>query len=148
MLLDIDLRLAPNVRAPREARRGLEALRPSLDDSLVDEAVLLVSEIVTNAVRHAELDPNDAIEVRVRGSESLLRVDVIDPGPGFDRDRLQVPNGQGGWGIWLLARLATRWGVERDDVTRVWFELASRFPRERGGVPVEHHHRKGGSSDG
>ena len=143
MPLDIDLRLAPNVRAPREARRGLEALRPSLDDSLVDEAVLLVSEIVTNAVRHAKLDANDAIEVRVRGSDSLLRVDVIDPGPGFDRDRLQAPNGQGGWGIWLIERLSTRWGVERDDVTRVWFELASRFPRKRGGVPVEHDHRKG-----
>jgi anti-sigma regulatory factor (Ser/Thr protein kinase) len=146
--LDIDLRLAPNIRAPREARRGLEALRPSLDDSLVDEAVLLVSEIVTNAVRHADLDPSDAIEVRVRGSDSLLRVDVTDPGPGFDRDRLPHPNGQGGWGIWLLERLATRWGVDREDVTRVWFELASRFPAKRRGVPVEHDHRKGGNSDG
>lgn len=128
MPLDIDLRLAPDVRAPHEARRGLEALRPSLDDTLVDEAVLLVSEIVTNAVRHANLDAKDSIEVRARGSEALLRVDVIDPGPGFDRDRLPTPDGHGGWGIWLVDRLATRWGVDRNDRTRVWFELTPGFP--------------------
>jgi anti-sigma regulatory factor (Ser/Thr protein kinase) len=134
--LDIDLRLTPDVRAPQEARRSLEALRPSLDDTLVDEAVLLVSEIVTNAVRHANLDANDSIEVRVRGSDALLRVDVIDPGPGFDRDHLPVPNGRRGWGIWLVERLATRWGVDRNDVTRVWFELAPPFPGTHEGVPV------------
>lgn len=107
-----------------EARRGLEALRPSLDDEVVDEAVLLVSEIVTNSVRHADLDAHDSIQVRVRGSHSMLHVDVIDPGTGFDPASLPPPNGQGGWGIWLLDRISSRWGVERDDVTRVWFELA------------------------
>jgi anti-sigma regulatory factor (Ser/Thr protein kinase) len=122
--LDIDLRLSPDTRAPVEARRGLEALRPSLDDAVVDEAVLLVSEIVTNSVRHADLDAQDSIQVRVRGSHSMLHVDVIDPGAGFDPATLPDPNGQGGWGLWLLDRIASRWGVERDDVTRVWFELA------------------------
>jgi len=125
VLLDIDLRFRPNVEAPAEARRSLEVLRPSLDDLLVDDAVLLVSEIVSNSVRHASLDASDAIEVRIRGSRSMLHVDVIDPGPGFDPEHLRPLRENGGWGLWLLDRLATRWGVERNHVTRVWFELVS-----------------------
>ena len=68
VLPEIDLRLRPDANSPAEARRSLEALRPSLNDLLVDDAVLLVSEIVSNSVRHASLDETDAIEVRVRGS--------------------------------------------------------------------------------
>jgi anti-sigma regulatory factor (Ser/Thr protein kinase) len=129
VLLDIDLRLTPDVQAPAEARRSVEALRPSLDDIVVDDAVLLVSEIVSNSVRHASLDASDAIEVRIRGSRSMLHVDVIDPGPGFDPERLRPSRKNGGWGLWLLDRLATRWGVEHNDVTRVWFELVSSVSR-------------------
>ncbi len=125
MLLDIDLRLRPDLHSPAEARRSLEVLRPSLDDALVDDAVLLVSEIVSNSVRHARLDSGDAIQVRVRGTNSMLHVDVVNPGPGFDPDHLPTSRAHGGWGLRLLDRLAARWGVERNDVTRVWFELAS-----------------------
>ena len=87
MLLDIELRLRPDARSPAEARQTLEALRLSLDDPVVDDAALLVSEIVSNSVRHAGLGAGDAIEVRVRGSRSMLHVDVIDPGPGFEPER-------------------------------------------------------------
>jgi anti-sigma regulatory factor (Ser/Thr protein kinase) len=125
VLLDIDLRLRPDADSPAEARRSLEVLRPSLDDALVDDAMLLVSEIVSNSVRHASLDSSDAIHVRVRGSDSMLHVDVVDPGPGFDPERLPTARPNGGWGLRLLERLAHRWGVERNDVTRVWFELTS-----------------------
>jgi anti-sigma regulatory factor (Ser/Thr protein kinase) len=122
---DTDLRLDPDVRAPAHARRGLEALRPSLDDRLMEDAALLMTEVVSNSVRHASLEASDAIEVRIRGSRSTLHVDVIDPGPGFDPSHPPRSRPNGGWGLWLLDRLATRWGVERNDVTRVWFELSS-----------------------
>ena len=125
MLLDIDIRLRPDARSPAEARRSLEALRPSLDDQLVDDGVLLVSEIVSNCVRHASLDPSDAIQVAIRGSNSILHVDVVDPGPGFDPDAVPSARTNGGWGLRLLDRLSSRWGVERNHVTRVWFELTS-----------------------
>ena len=125
MLLDIDLRLSPDLQAPGEARRSVEALRPSLDGLVADDAVLLVSEIVSNSIRHGSLEASDAIEVRIRGSRTMLHVDVIDPGPGFDPERLRPARKNGGWGLWLLDRLATRWGVERNGVTRVWFELVS-----------------------
>jgi anti-sigma regulatory factor (Ser/Thr protein kinase) len=125
VLPEIDLRLRPDVNSPAEARRSLEVLRPSLNDLLVDDAVLLVSEIVSNSVRHASLDKSDAIQVLVRGSDSMLHVDVIDPGPGFDPEREGPAEREGGWGLRLLDRLATRWGVERNDVTKVWFELTA-----------------------
>ena len=123
MVPELKLRLRPDENSPAEARRSLEALRPGLSDLLVDDAVLLVSEVVSNSVRHGSLDDTDAIEVRIRGSRSKLRVDVSDPGPGFDPDRVRPREDDGGWGLHLLDRLATRWGVERNDVTRVWFEL-------------------------
>ena len=121
-------RLRPDARSPAEARRTLEALRLSLDDPIVDDAALLVSEVVSNSVRHAGLGAADTIEVRVRGSRSMLHVDVIDPGPGFEPkvDPRQDDGGQdnGGWGLRLLDQVATRWGVEHGDRTRVWFDLA------------------------
>jgi signal transduction histidine kinase len=124
VLLDIALRLRPDAQSPAEARKTLEALRVSLDGEVVDDAALLVSEIVSNSVRHAGLGVTDAIEVRIRGSRSMLHVDVIDPGPGFDFEHTRRPSREGGWGLWLLDRVATRWGVERGDTTRVWFDLA------------------------
>lgn len=95
----------------------------SLDDPVVDNAALLVSEVVSNSVRHAGLGAADAIEVRVRGSRAMLHVDVIDPGPGFE-PQVRPREDDGGWGLWLLNQLATRWGVEHADTTRVWFDLA------------------------
>lgn len=101
----------------------MEELRSSLDGSTVDEAILLVSELVTNSVRHGGLGSGDTIDVRVRGTRSSLRVEVTDPGPGFEPAALPAPNGRGGWGLWLLQRIATRWGVSHEAGTRVWFEL-------------------------
>jgi signal transduction histidine kinase len=123
VLLDIDLHLPPDARSPGKARRSLDGLRSSLDDPFVDDAALLVSEVVSNSVRHAGLDTSDAIQVRVRGTRSMLHVDVIDGGPGFEPD-VGPHEGNGGWGLRLVDRLATRWGVECGDTTRVWFDLA------------------------
>ena len=129
MLLDIELRLRPDWTSPAEARRTLEALRFSMDDPIVDDAALLVSEVVSNSVQHAGLDTSDAIEVRIRGSRSMLHVDVIDAGPGFEPDPRPQPDVRpgkdDGWGLWLVDQLSTRWGVERGETTtRVWFDLA------------------------
>jgi anti-sigma regulatory factor (Ser/Thr protein kinase) len=122
VLLDIELRLRPDLRSPAEARRTLDDLRASIDDPVVDDAALLVSEVVSNSVRHAGLDPSDEIEVRIRGTRSMLHVDVIDPGPGFEPDT-RPSGGDGGWGLRLLDRLSTRWGVVNGTTTRVWFDL-------------------------
>lgn len=130
-MFDFDLRLVPDASAPAAARRALTGLRASLGADAAEAATLLLSEVVTNAVRHADLDERESIRVHVRLHPGVVRVDVSDPGPGFDPrlDRIEEPDA--GWGLRLLDRLATRWGVERGARTTVWFEVATQGREER-----------------
>jgi anti-sigma regulatory factor (Ser/Thr protein kinase) len=91
----------------------------------MDDAVLLTSELVTNAVRHAGLDDQDAIEVIVSVDPRVLRITVRDRGPGFDPEAVaRRRSGEGGWGLDLLRRLSSRWSVDRGSAgTDVWFEI-------------------------
>jgi anti-sigma regulatory factor (Ser/Thr protein kinase) len=85
---------------------------------------LLVSELVTNSVRHARLGPGDRIRLQVEISDRVLRVEVSDPGEGFVAN-IPEPGarGPGGWGLFLTERLADRWGIDRDgEWTTVWLE--------------------------
>ena len=91
-------------------------------DDLVDTAELLVSECVTNAVRHAETGG----EVRLSRSGDGVRVEVADEGGGRPVLRHPRPHELHGRGLALLGALAARWGIEGDDAARgktVWFEL-------------------------
>ncbi len=105
-----------------EARtRVCEAIAPELDGGDVDTLRLLVSEVVTNAVRHG----GSSRPVELHASwNSEVRVEVCDHGEGFTpaprRGALDEP---GGFGLFLVGRLADRWGVETDDGTTVWFVL-------------------------
>jgi anti-sigma regulatory factor (Ser/Thr protein kinase) len=91
----------------------------------IDDLRLLTSEIVTNALRHAGLKAGDSIALAVEASPDRVRVEVADPGPGFDPDSLQepTPSQVAGFGLFLVKKLADRWGVRRNRLTRVWFEL-------------------------
>jgi serine/threonine-protein kinase RsbW len=85
---------------------------------------LLVSEVVTNAVRHANLATGDAIELVVELNRRTLRVEVHDPGGGFVPSApAPDPTRPSGWGLYLVAELADRWGVDSDETTLVWFEF-------------------------
>ena len=87
---------------------------------------LLVSEVVTNAVRHANLATGDAISLVVELNRSTLRVEVHDPGGGFVPSTPSPdPTRPSGWGLYLVAELADRWGVDSDEATLVWFEFDS-----------------------
>jgi anti-sigma regulatory factor (Ser/Thr protein kinase) len=117
-------RLDGGVDAPTRARSELRRLHGRLGDAYED-VELLVSELVTNAVRHADAD---LIEMSVVGADSTLRVEVTAPGPPLEKDVVQQARAaQGGYGFALVERLAERWGVSNDDDgTRVWFEMALR----------------------
>jgi len=85
---------------------------------------LLVTELITNSVRHADLSPEGMIHLRVALSAGVLRVEVSDLGVGFER-RSPRPrlDGTGGWGLYIAEQLANRWGVEREgERTKVWLE--------------------------
>jgi signal transduction histidine kinase len=83
--------------------------------------MLLTSELVTNAVRHAG---GDAVRLVVALTGTLLRIEVHDPGNGFE---LKAPSDDplraSGWGLVLVEELADRWGIDHDPRTRVWFEM-------------------------
>jgi anti-sigma regulatory factor (Ser/Thr protein kinase) len=89
------------------------------------DASLLVSELVTNSVRHARLRSDDLIRLQVELSERVLRVEVSDPGEGFAAKLPEsAGRGPGGWGLFLTERLADRWGVDREEGwTTVWVEM-------------------------
>jgi anti-sigma regulatory factor (Ser/Thr protein kinase) len=89
-------------------------------------AELLVSELVTNSVRHARMPVGASLEVRTEVDDDVLRVEVFDPGSGREvaPRKPDVEHG-GGFGLVLVERLARRWGAETNAGTRVWFELAA-----------------------
>jgi anti-sigma regulatory factor (Ser/Thr protein kinase) len=106
------------------ARRALQRLDDTVDDLTLRNTKLLVSELVTNAVRHVPAGGADKIELVVEQSNGHVRVEVADRGPGFEpKPRADVSTGSSGWGLHIMAKLAARWGVEVDDGSRVWFEL-------------------------
>jgi anti-sigma regulatory factor (Ser/Thr protein kinase) len=87
----------------------------------LDVGALLVTELVSNAVRHGSR-PGGPIEVTITTLGPYLHVAVSDQGPGFDRNR--VARGDPGFGIVLLDQLASRWGVDRShEGTVAWFEI-------------------------
>jgi anti-sigma regulatory factor (Ser/Thr protein kinase) len=121
----IDIELTPEPGSVAEARARLGALRGSVKDEVLDDVRLLVSEVVTNSVRHAGLGPRDAVGVRVVAGPGRVRAEVVDPGPGFEPPERDPAAGAGsGWGLFLVQHVADRWGIDRLDAhTRVWFEI-------------------------
>jgi two-component sensor histidine kinase len=114
------LRLSGGSEAPTRARAALGGVNGSLA-GLSQSVRLLVSELVTNSVKHAGAGPDQFIEVELTSSSRGVRVEVADRGPGFD------PSGArrepGGFGLLLVEQIADRWGVDFDNGSRVWFEI-------------------------
>jgi integral membrane sensor domain MASE1/anti-sigma regulatory factor (Ser/Thr protein kinase) len=120
----IVVELDPGPGCPADARTALSPLIGALTTQVYSDLRLLVSELVTNSVRHARLRPGDRIRLRVELSDRVLRVEVSDPGEGFGANIPEPsPREPGGWGLFLTEQLADRWGVDRDKGwTTVWLE--------------------------
>jgi anti-sigma regulatory factor (Ser/Thr protein kinase) len=120
----VEHELAVTPEAAAEARNALGDVADVLPGGRARDVRLLVSELVTNAVRHANLDDGDVILLVIDLAESMLRVEVHDPGGGFIPSAPSPdPARPSGWGLYLVAELADRWGVDSDESTLVWFEL-------------------------
>ncbi len=81
----IDLRLTPNPEAALAARHSLDRLEGHLLPEKLEDVRLVVSELVTNSVRHAGLSPDERISLAVVISDGSVRGRVCDPGPGFEK---------------------------------------------------------------
>ncbi len=104
--------------APRQARALLRAHADGLERDRLDTAVLLISELVTNAVLHGTGEIRLTMEIANGGDARFV---VCDEGSGTPVIRPE-PGPDGGWGLRLVGQLAARWGV-REGRTQVWFEV-------------------------
>ncbi|MEV8553084.1 ATP-binding protein [Streptomyces glaucescens] len=113
---------------PGAVRTARAAVRGQLHhwglDSLGDLAVLLVSELVTNSLRHAT-GPIGVRLVRPAGPPAVLLVEVSDPLPDLPLERAARPDDESGRGLQLVASASRRWGSRSGGTGKtVWFELA------------------------
>ena len=116
----LELHLSPTPHAPMIARRRVaERFASGLDNGELQNAKLLISELVTNAVMHG----HGPIELLALLDESRLTVDISDRGEGFERPRHERdPDAIGGYGLNIVDALASRWGIHEGS-SHVWFEI-------------------------
>ncbi len=123
--VDHTVELAGDPSAVRTARRLAEAAAADLAEPTLVSLRLLVSEVVTNAIRHT----GSAVRLRVRATRFRVRVEVFDERPGVGEVRPSTPDdslADRGRGLHLVEQFADRWGVEPTSTGKcVWFEVSS-----------------------
>jgi anti-sigma regulatory factor (Ser/Thr protein kinase) len=119
----LHMELKPGAQAAGEGRHALDTLDGSIDSEQLEVLRLLVTELVTNSVRHGGSDSWICLDVEIYANS--VRVLVSDRGEGFVPDEHPQPHTDrpGGWGLCLVDTLSDRWGVMRDGLTSVWFEM-------------------------
>jgi anti-sigma regulatory factor (Ser/Thr protein kinase) len=121
----LELALERNVQAPAIARAAISGLCDDLqlDASIRQTLLLLISEVVSNAVLHSTGPADAGITVAATVTPDAVQVAVTDPGEGFTPAERDPARMDGGYGLYLLEKAARRWGVDATGPTRVWFEL-------------------------
>jgi len=129
------IELTGGVYAGAAARRAVMAHVPELPEPLDGDVLLLVTELVTNAVVHGRVGPEGSVRLECRREGDRLRFLVSDPGTrllsngGPPAVTPQGANGDrpaSGWGLVLVERIAERWGVlAAPPGTCVWFEVVA-----------------------
>jgi anti-sigma regulatory factor (Ser/Thr protein kinase) len=124
----ISMRIPGGDDAPSRARRSVHAqLAGHIPAAKASDAALLVSELVTNSVVHANVGPRRALTVDVTTLDDRVRIAVTDPGSHLKPCLLPPdPETPGGLGLLLVDKLCETWGVRQDlGPTCVWCELRS-----------------------
>jgi anti-sigma regulatory factor (Ser/Thr protein kinase) len=124
---EMSFELAGGPYAVTASRLAIAGLEDKLDPNVLFDMRLLVSELVTNCVKHAQVGPEESIVLSVSIRDDSVRVSVADQGPGFEPPDAppseEDAESGGGWGLFLVEQLARDWGVERRQGATVWFEL-------------------------
>ena len=114
--------LPANETAPRLARTAMSVAGVGLPTEQLETARLLATELVANSVRHGPTTEGSTIGLFIGVGRDLLRVEVADDATAGARP--QSPTDEGGYGLSLVAALASRWGAGREGERNVtWFEL-------------------------
>jgi two-component sensor histidine kinase len=124
-LLSVSLPVDPDT--PSAARFLIGTISDSLPDVPLEQVALLSHELVMNSVRHSGTGPRGSVGFEVYRHGDDVVVEVSDEGPGFSTAPPQRgPDAQGGLGLQLVDRIATRWGVTKEaGRTRAWFQLSA-----------------------
>jgi anti-sigma regulatory factor (Ser/Thr protein kinase) len=111
--------------AAREARRAVADSPNGLSTHLGRDGLLLLTELINNAVIHGSRSAMDNVSVDIRTWGDRLRVEVRDDGAGFAwRRPPEEPGRVTGYGLVLVEEVAESWGIDTaSDRTCVWFEL-------------------------
>jgi Histidine kinase-like ATPase domain len=111
---------------PAAARRAITSwLFGRVPVGVLDDVRLVVTELVTNSVRHAGLRADDVVGVRAEVMRDALRVEVEDAGrAGSVVQRSPRPGVPGGFGLNIVEKLGVRWGVSLSRGSTVWVELS------------------------
>jgi anti-sigma regulatory factor (Ser/Thr protein kinase) len=124
----LEVVIAADVGAPCAARQVVARyLGDRVSPSVFDNAQLLISELVTNSVRHSGAGAGEPLTIRVGLAQAWCRVEVEDPGhDGVIAARPPDPVQGSGMGLNLVQMLSERWGLERarEGGTRVWAQLS------------------------
>jgi anti-sigma regulatory factor (Ser/Thr protein kinase) len=115
------------LEAAGEARGFLrEVLSSRVPPNLLDDVILMTSELAINGVRHVPAAEGEWLEVLVEYGDDVLKVSVRDPGTDFaSKEDISSSGEIGGWGLSLVSGLSSRWGVAPESGgTAVWFEVA------------------------
>lgn len=124
--------LPSTVEAPSVARAVLADALPRAAGSelaaMTETARLLITELVSNSVRHASVAVGSQVRLDIDVDPDHLRIEVHDAGE-HALETVPVDRPDGGFGLRMVDRLAHRWGIDHDDLgTRAWFELSVARP--------------------
>ena len=123
MSVSVEQELPKSREAPALARDAVASLRGDVPEDFVDDATLLVSELVSNGVKYGG---DGQIMLCLEADANHVRGEIVDQGSGFEPEtranRKLAPGDEGGWGLHLVETLADDWGVYAGS-THVWFEI-------------------------
>ncbi len=109
--------------APALARDAIRTLEGTVPADMVEDATLLVSELVTNGVKYGG---EGMLKLEIDYETDRLRAEIVDQGSGFEfktrENRKLALADEGGWGLHLVETVADDWGVHEGS-THVWFEI-------------------------
>ena len=87
------------------------------------------ASLVTNAVLHSRPGPQARVDITIDATADRVRLEVVDQGTSFvEGGGHPAASDDHGWGLLIVERLVSRWGVLRGPGTTVWAELALAAP--------------------
>jgi len=123
MYPSVHICLPSDFRAARAARQSMRSLEGYVPSEMIQDLNLLVSELVTNSVKHGSLVRDQAIEIDANPTGHGIRIEVSNPGRAELTNSIELRPRESGWGLLLVTKIASRWGVTTNGSTMIWFEI-------------------------